>query len=114
MSEQKPQTEKTPAGAASALSAGLGSIPTDAEYFANAMQFGADMVTKYSNACRRTAQECRDADELLRILRLDPKIYRTECGYINVPKVKAALANPDDYPMTPNAEIRGGEAVPLD
>lgn len=47
-------------------------------------------------------QECIDADELLRTLRLDPAIYRTECGYLNLPKIKAAIAHPDDYPMMPN------------
>lgn len=55
-------------------------------------------------ARRAVEQERRDADELLRILRLDPDIYRTECGYINMPKVKAALANPGDYPMLPEDE----------
>ena len=108
MSDQKPQATETPTGAASALSAGLG-IPTDAEILANQMQFGADMVTKYSNVCRALKQECRDADELLKLLRLDPEIYRTEGGYINVPKVKAALANPNDYPMMPNALGEGRE-----
>lgn len=80
---------------------GLG-IPTNAEVLADQMQFGADMVTKYVNVCHALKQECRDADELLKLLRLDPERYRTEGGYINLPKVRAALANPDDYPMMPN------------
>lgn len=52
-------------------------------------------------------QECIDADELLRTLRLDPAIYRTECGYLNLQKIKAAIAHPDDYPMMPNDKLRG-------
>ena len=83
------------------LTVGLG-IPSDAEYLASSMQFGADMVSKYSKVCVAFKQECEDADELLRLLRLDPEIYRTEGGCINIGKVKAALANPDDYPMMPN------------
>lgn len=44
------------------------------------------------------AQEVSDADELLKLLNLDPAIYRTECGYVNLLKIKAALKNPNDYP----------------
>lgn len=50
------------------------------------------------------AAEVRDADELLRALRLDPERYRTEGGAINMPKVRAALANPDEYPMMPPSD----------
>ena len=82
---------------------GLG-LPTTDEQLVNAMQINSEMVKKYSNVCCAFKQECLDADELLRILRLDPKTYRTECGYINMPKVRAALANPDKYPMIPNVE----------
>jgi hypothetical protein len=85
----------------SSLNVGLG-IPTDAEQLANSMQFGADMVSKYSKVCSAFKQECDDADELLRLLRLDPEIYRTDGGSINMPKVRAALAHPDEYPMMPN------------
>lgn len=48
-------------------------------------------------------QEISDVDAILVMIRLDPKIYRTECGYLNLPKIKAALAHPEDYPMLPNA-----------
>ena len=89
-------------GGLSALTDGLGSMPTDLEQLANAMQFGSAMVGKYVKVCHALKQECRDADELLELLRLDPERYRTEGGYINIPKVRAALANPDDYPMMPN------------
>jgi len=50
-------------------------------------------------------QECADADEVLKMIRLDPEIYRTDCGYLNLPKIKAALAHPEDYPMMPIANI---------
>lgn len=102
MDTNAPRSITEPDSAASALSAGLGIMPTDAEYLADAMGMVNAMVGKYVKVCRALKQECRDADELLRLLRLDPEIYRTEGGYINVPKVKAALANPDDYPMMPN------------
>ena len=107
MSDENTKATETPAGAASALSAGLGSMPTDLEQLANAMQFGSAMVGKYVKVCRALKQEFRDADELLKLLRLDPERYRTDGGYINLPKVRAALANPDDYPMMPNAKLTG-------
>lgn len=47
------------------------------------------------------AQEVKDADELLELLRLlnlPPDSYRTDGGYINMPKVKAAVHEPWDYP----------------
>lgn len=84
--------------AESASTARLGIFPT----FAEELKAQAELPTKYANAVRALEQECHDANELLKLLRLDPEIYRTEGGYINVPKVKAALANPDDYPMMPN------------
>lgn len=46
-----------------------------------------------SKASDILAKEVRDADELLRILRLDPSQYRTDSGAINMPRVRAALAN---------------------
>ena len=52
-------------------------------------------------------EECRDTDELLKIIRLDPAIYRTECGYLNLPKIRAALAHPGDYPMMPDVKLKG-------
>lgn len=67
-------------------------------HLANAMQFGSDMVTKYSKVCQTLNQECKDADELLRLLQLDPETYRTDGGYINLPKVKAAVKYPEEYP----------------
>lgn len=39
-------------------------------------------------------QEVKNANELLRLLNLDPEEYRTDCGYINLPKVKAAVRAP--------------------
>lgn len=57
---------------------------------------------KSANTLRNTLiQESDDADELLILLRLDPLIYRTDSGAINIAKVRAALANPEEYPMLP-------------
>ena len=39
-----------------------------------------------------------EADNLLTELNLDPDTYRTDGGWLNIPKIKAAIANPDDYP----------------
>jgi len=50
-----------------------------------AAQWGAEQV------------QYNEADELLRNLGLDPDTYRTDGGYINPLKVKAAIRNPDKY-----------------
>jgi hypothetical protein len=42
-------------------------------------------------------QEPSEVDELLLNLGLDPEKYRTEAGYINHLKVKAAIHNPREY-----------------
>lgn len=47
----------------------------------------------------------REEDLILNALRLDPARYRTECGYLNVPKIIAAIKNPDVYPRTADREI---------
>ena len=39
-----------------------------------------------------------DADDLLRRLGLDPERYRTEGGWLNIPKIVAAIKHPDLYP----------------
>ncbi len=49
-------------------------------------------------------QQDREIDELLRLLNLDPDQYRTDGGSVNLPKVKAALAHPDEYPRLADAE----------
>lgn len=46
------------------------------------------------------AAQSREEDLILMALRLDPERYRTECGYLNVPKIIAAIKNPDMYPRT--------------
>jgi len=76
----------------------------------NQMQFAADMVSKYSKVCAAHTQEIKDANELLQILKLDHEIYRTDGGFINMPKVKAALKNPDDYPMMD--KVPAASAIP--
>ena len=44
------------------------------------------------------AAAAREEDLILTALRLDPERYRTECGYLNVPKIIAAIKHPDEYP----------------
>lgn len=43
-------------------------------------------------------QEIKDSDELLRLLNLPPDRYRTDGGCINLPKVRAAVREPWNYP----------------
>jgi hypothetical protein len=69
-----------------------------------------ELIDSQQSMQERIAQECHDADHLLRLLRLDPLVYRTEGGSINLPKVRAALKHPDEYPMLPTAEE--GESIP--
>ena len=44
-------------------------------------------------------QECDDADELLRLLDLEPDHCRTDGGSINLPKVKALLSEKTRSPV---------------
>lgn len=46
------------------------------------------------------AAAAREEDLILIALRLDPERYRTECGFLNVPKIIAAIKNPSMYPRT--------------
>ena len=39
-----------------------------------------------------------EADELLTALGLDPDNYRTDGGWLNIPKIMAAIKSPQDYP----------------
>jgi hypothetical protein len=39
-----------------------------------------------------------EADELLTALGIDPDTYRTDGGWLNIPKIMAAIKNPQDYP----------------
>tara|TARA_R110000868_G_C10914470_1_gene765207 strand:+ start:35 stop:820 length:786 start_codon:yes stop_codon:yes gene_type:complete len=45
-------------------------------------------------------EQLNEADELLKALRLDPNTYRTDGGWLNIPKICAAIKNPHDYPHT--------------
>ena len=91
--------------------------PTAAAQLMNSVAESRAFAGKYINSNARLIQEGEDADELLRLLNLDPDLYRTECGFINLPKVKAALKYPDDYPLlnpatpippTPSADTWSG------
>jgi hypothetical protein len=48
--------------------------------------------------------EPNEADQLLTALRLDPDTYRTDGGWLNIPKIMAAIASPADYPYTTGRE----------
>jgi hypothetical protein len=39
-----------------------------------------------------------EADKLLTAWGLDPDTYRTDGGWLNIPKIMAAIKNPEDYP----------------
>ena len=45
-----------------------------------------------------------EADELLAKWGLDPGLYRTECGFLNHMKIRAALKYPDKYPYIEKAK----------
>lgn len=63
---------------------------------------------------RAFAQECNDADELLRMLGLDPERCRTDGGAINLARVRTFLSERKPEPMTPNLprEVRASVAAP--
>ena len=61
------------------------------------------------------AAAAREEDLILTALRLDPERYRTECGYLNVPKIIAAIKHPDEYPrLTDSASAVQPERCCLD
>lgn len=47
-----------------------------------------------------------EADELLTALNLGPDAYRTDGGWLNIPKIKAAIASPEDYPYIAQPAIQ--------
>lgn len=51
------------------------------------------------------AAAAREEDLILLALRLDPERYRTECGFLNVPKIIAAIKNPSMYPRTTSSTV---------
>jgi len=68
----------------------------------------AGYVNSAVEAAERTlaqSEQSNEADELLRNLGLDPDRYRTEAGFINHLKVKAAIKYPDQYPQLKQAEV---------
>ena len=53
-------------------------------------------ITALRRALEQPAQP-NEADDLLRRLGLDPERFRTDGGYINHMKVRAAIQHPDEY-----------------
>lgn len=43
-------------------------------------------------------EETRDSDAVLRYFGLNPDRFRTEFGYLNLPKIRAAIQHPEWYP----------------
>lgn len=92
----------------SALRGGrTGDLLDDAAYAA------ADEIERLQRVLQKVMARCADLldedqfnelDELLRLLNLDPDQYRTDGGSLNLPKVKAALLHPDEYPKLADAE----------
>lgn len=46
----------------------------------------------------RLDSETCDANAVMRILGVLPEYYRTDCGYINLQKIRAAVEHPEEYP----------------
>ena len=65
---------------------------------ATSLDGSCEVHDEISSLKARLAEAERDADNLLRRLNLDPERYRTECGYLNVPKIISAIKHPDEYP----------------
>jgi hypothetical protein len=67
---------------------------------------GVYFVVEYNMTTAQDAQrpERDEADELLRAIGLDPERYRTEGGALNLPKIRAAIKHPDEYPTERSAQ----------
>lgn len=86
---------------------------TDA--FGNPYEHPQGQYVRYFDHDRALRAAHDDADRLLRHLKLDPERYRTEAGFLNVPKIAAALAHPDQYPrLTDSASAVQPERCCLD
>ncbi len=106
--ENEPSNNEASSGT-SALSAGLGALPT----MADAMAAGDGVLLNEQAALLR---ECRLAlDDLLR---RKPMMTGLLCGSTTLGNLRAELYAYRPQGVfnghAPNAEIRGGEAVPLD
>ena len=56
-----------------------------------------EAITSIREALAQPVQP-NEADELLTALGLDPDTYRTDGGWLNIPKIMAAIKSPQDYP----------------
>lgn len=83
-------------GAEQARVAELESQLLDASAERNAMQRQRD------NERSMFERECDDADELIRLMGLDPEQFRTDGGSINLPKLRAAIAQAGQVPEVGN------------
>lgn len=54
-------------------------------------------ITAIKEALAQPVQP-NEADKLLTALGLDPDTYRTDGGWLNIPKIMAAIKSPQDYP----------------
>lgn len=81
-----------------------------------AVEVVRDLRACYDEAIRpATAAEAAEseADELIRALGFDPERFRTEAGFINHYKLRAAILHPEDYEGLRAAEAapQGGDSV---
>lgn len=53
--------------------------------------------TSKCQQCEQPAQQPNEADELIRSLGFDPEQFRTEAGFINHMKLRAAIKHPEEY-----------------
>ena len=88
-----------------------------AEFPTEAQAYEAEYNMVRSQLENRTAElvaaqaswrkECDDADTVLRYWGFKPERFRTECGFLNLPKIRAAIQHPEFYP--PRATDNGTE-----
>ena len=93
------------------------------ERFLRADHFTVDQLLSFADAAVKlnlaqgkrqplTQGDARDAaneaDELLTALGYDPATYRTDGGWLNIPKIKAAIKSPQYYPHIEPSITDGG------
>lgn len=74
--------------------------------------FGHCAAAKAASSAPTAQQEPADeTDDLLLALGLPPERYRTEGGALNLPKIKAAIQHPDEYPRLELADAMAERAI---
>ena len=74
-----------------------GSI-ADSESMCGLCEYIADEIRQHLAAPVQGVDASDEVDAVLVAFGLDPKTYRTDAGFLNVPKIKAAINHPNEYP----------------